>query len=87
VRVVLDKSNDTDKYSGATYLFNHQVPVWIDSKHQIAHNKIMIVDGATVLTGSFNFTRQAESSNAENLLIIEGKSSIAKAYHETSRST
>ena len=30
----------------------------------------MILDGQVVLTGSFNFTKQAEHSNAENLLVI-----------------
>ncbi len=30
----------------------------------------MIIDGATVLTGSFNFTTAAEEHNAENLLVI-----------------
>jgi phosphatidylserine/phosphatidylglycerophosphate/cardiolipin synthase-like enzyme len=28
------------------------------------------VDASVVLTGSFNFTKAAESSNAENLLVI-----------------
>lgn len=43
---------------------------------------MIIVDGSTVITGSFNFTRQAENSNAENLLVIAGKPKIAKAYEE-----
>jgi phosphatidylserine/phosphatidylglycerophosphate/cardiolipin synthase-like enzyme len=30
----------------------------------------MIIDGETVITGSFNFTKAAEENNAENLLII-----------------
>jgi phosphatidylserine/phosphatidylglycerophosphate/cardiolipin synthase-like enzyme len=30
----------------------------------------MIIDGETVLTGSFNFTKAAQEKNAENLLII-----------------
>jgi phosphatidylserine/phosphatidylglycerophosphate/cardiolipin synthase-like enzyme len=29
--------------------------VKIDAVHAIAHNKIMIIDGETVITGSFNF--------------------------------
>jgi hypothetical protein len=70
---VLDKSNETGKHSGATYLVNKGVPVWIDSKHAIAHNKVMIIDGANVITGSFNFTKAAEKSNAENLVIIAGR--------------
>jgi phosphatidylserine/phosphatidylglycerophosphate/cardiolipin synthase-like enzyme len=33
-------------------------------------NKVMVIDEATVITGSFNFTKAAEEHNAENLLII-----------------
>jgi hypothetical protein len=50
----LDKSQWTEKYSGATYLSSHQIPVLIDDKHAIAHNKVMIIDGNTLITGSFN---------------------------------
>lgn len=30
----------------------------------------MVIDGETVITGSFNFTKADEESNAENLLVI-----------------
>ena len=49
------------------------IPTFIDAKHAIAHNKIMIIDRETVITGSFNFTKAAEEKNAENLLIIKDK--------------
>jgi phosphatidylserine/phosphatidylglycerophosphate/cardiolipin synthase-like enzyme len=81
VRVVLDKSQKTEKYSSATFLKHAGVPVWIDSKHAIAHNKIIIVDEKIVLTGSFNFSKAAEERNAENLLIIKNPE-IAKLYIE-----
>jgi phosphatidylserine/phosphatidylglycerophosphate/cardiolipin synthase-like enzyme len=55
VRPVWDKSQWTERYSGATYLANHKIPVLIDDKHAIAHNKVMIIDNNTVITGSFNF--------------------------------
>jgi phosphatidylserine/phosphatidylglycerophosphate/cardiolipin synthase-like enzyme len=80
VRAVLDDSNKTGKYSGATYLANKGVPVWIDAKHAIAHNKAMIIDEANVITGSFNFTEAAEKSNAENPVIITGRPKVAGAY-------
>jgi len=41
----------------------------------------MIIDGYTVITGSFNFTSNAEERNAENLLIIDDKS-LASQYLE-----
>jgi len=34
------------------------------------HNKIIIIDKETVITGSFNFSSAAEEKNAENLIII-----------------
>jgi phosphatidylserine/phosphatidylglycerophosphate/cardiolipin synthase-like enzyme len=42
----------------------------IDAEHRIAHNKVMVIDGQTVIAGSFNFTKSAETRDAENLLVI-----------------
>lgn len=78
VEVILDKSNRTAKYSAADFLMNMEIPPLIDSQHAIAHNKIMIIDGKTVITGSFNFTKAAEEKNAENLLVITDEDLAAK---------
>jgi phosphatidylserine/phosphatidylglycerophosphate/cardiolipin synthase-like enzyme len=40
-------------------------------KPAIAHNKVMVIDRATVITGSFNFTAATQKSNAENPMLIE----------------
>ena len=50
-------------------------------QHAIAHNKVMVIDGKTVTTGSFNFSKAAEGSNAENLLIIHDKK-LASLYRK-----
>jgi len=50
------------------------------------HNKIMLIDGATVVTGSL-IHHQAEESNAENLLIIQGSRSCLRPTSGTSRCT
>jgi phosphatidylserine/phosphatidylglycerophosphate/cardiolipin synthase-like enzyme len=81
VQVILDKSQRTEKYSEADFLKNEGVPTRIDAEHAIAHNKVMVIDGYLVLTGSFNFTRAAEDYNAENLLIIND-SVLARRYLE-----
>jgi phosphatidylserine/phosphatidylglycerophosphate/cardiolipin synthase-like enzyme len=60
------------------------VPTWVDSKHAIAHNKVLIVDEKVVETGSFNYTQQAETSNAENCLIVRD-AGLAKAYADNWR--
>jgi phosphatidylserine/phosphatidylglycerophosphate/cardiolipin synthase-like enzyme len=79
VKVLLDKSQLKAKGSKLNLLVAAGIPVSIDTKHSIAHNKVMIIDGSTVLTGSFNFTTAAEDRNAENLLVIRDKK-IAKKY-------
>ena len=81
VEAILDKSQKSERYTSATFVSNAGIPTYIDSKHAIAHNKIMIIDKETVITGSFNFTKAAEEKNAENLLIIKDKA-LAKIYME-----
>ncbi len=49
---------------------NSGVATFIDAEHAIAHNKVMVIDGRVVITGSFNFTKAAEEKNAENLLVV-----------------
>jgi phosphatidylserine/phosphatidylglycerophosphate/cardiolipin synthase-like enzyme len=79
IEVILDKSNLSQRYSPDSFLKNKGVPTYIDSKHAIAHNQIMIIDVERVITGSFNFTKAADQHNAENLLVIKDKK-IAEEY-------
>jgi phosphatidylserine/phosphatidylglycerophosphate/cardiolipin synthase-like enzyme len=82
ITALLDKSNRSQQYSAATFLKNMEIPVFIDDKHAIAHNKIMIIDNRVVITGSFNFTAAAENKNAENLLILDDLPDLTRAYRE-----
>ena len=58
------------------------IPVYIDSKHAIAHNKIMIIDRSVLISGLFNFTKAAEEKNAENLLILKGNKPLVEKHIE-----
>jgi phosphatidylserine/phosphatidylglycerophosphate/cardiolipin synthase-like enzyme len=80
VRVIVDKSNQTDRMSVARLLRRAGVEVLLDGEHAVANNKVVIVDESVVLTGSFNFTRAAEDANAENLLLIRGHSDVARKF-------
>ena len=80
VEAILDKSQRKERYTAATFLYNAGIPVMIDDKHAIAHNKIMIIDRQTLITGSFNFTKAAEEKNAENLLIFKGNRELVGKY-------
>lgn len=74
VKIILDKSQcNFKRYSSALFFDHMGVPVWIDNKPAIAHNKIIILGNDTVITGSYNFSKAAETRNAENLLIIKSK--------------
>lgn len=81
VFVILDKSNKTDKYSVADLLDHFGIDTYIDAQHSIAHNKIIIIDKETVITGSYNFTNAAESKNSENLLVIRS-TDLADTYFD-----
>lgn len=73
VRVIADHSQlqqDRNVSLRVTELASAGVPVLVDSVPGLMHNKVMIVDGETVLTGSFNYTWGAEHWNAENLLVL-----------------
>ena len=80
VRIVLDKSQETEKYSSATFFANAGVPVRIDDDFAIAHSKVMILDEENVITGSFNFTKAAEEKNGENVLVMRGNKELAALY-------
>lgn len=80
VTVILDKSQVAEKYSSADYLVHSGINTYIDRRHAIAHNKIIIIDRQTIITGSFNFTKAAEDHNAENLLILRGYSELSTKY-------
>jgi phosphatidylserine/phosphatidylglycerophosphate/cardiolipin synthase-like enzyme len=82
VEVLLDRSNEVERYSELHVLLEHGLAPLIDANHNIAHNKIMIIDRKTVATGSFNFTHQAEHENAENLLLIRAHPDLLKAYRD-----
>lgn len=79
VEVILDKSARSAKYSSGDFLANKGIPVYIDSAHPMANDKVILIDEETVITGSLNLTKPALENNGENLLILHHKF-IAKRY-------
>ena len=78
VALIADKRGPTER-NGQYPLLVANIPVSIDRSVRIAHNKVMIIDGQEVITGSFNFTKAAQENNAENVVFIRS-SEIAKEY-------
>ncbi len=76
--VIMDKSNMTKKYSSAYFVALAGITTLNDAKYALAHNKEMDIDGGTVITGSFNFTKATEKSTADNLLVTRNKTLAGK---------
>jgi phospholipase D len=79
VKILLDRSNISQKFSKMHKLQRAKIDVSIDKVPGIAHNKVIIIDKKKVITGSFNFTKAADTRNAENVIVIEDKS-LADSY-------
>ncbi|MBI5778910.1 MAG: phospholipase D family protein [Planctomycetes bacterium] len=80
VEVILDKSQRSERYSQANMVYQANISTLIDARHAIAHNKIILLDSKVIITGSFNFSKNAEENNAENLLIIKDHPDLVKQY-------
>lgn len=70
VSVMIDGKAARDKRNRARQLSEAGVPTFIDSEHATMHNKITIIDGNRVVTGSYNYTKKADRKNAENILVL-----------------
>ena len=78
VRIVLDQSQEIESSSKSGYLVKGGVPVRYHLGFGLMHNKFAIIDGKSLITGSFNWTKTAEEKNEENLLVITDKGTIEK---------
>ncbi|WP_458097020.1 phospholipase D family nuclease [Roseomonas sp. WA12] len=98
VRIIVDDSQLTERYSQADEAARAGLEVWVDDPTGIAHNKVIVIDGEAVITGSFNFSRSAQERNAENLLVLRDRSlaaryaenwerrrAVSEPYHEAAR--
>jgi phosphatidylserine/phosphatidylglycerophosphate/cardiolipin synthase-like enzyme len=79
VRAVLDSEQRTARGCQAQACKDAGIEVVFDDAHLIAHNKVIVIDGQVVITGSFNFSASAETGNAENVVVIND-AHIAQAY-------
>jgi phosphatidylserine/phosphatidylglycerophosphate/cardiolipin synthase-like enzyme len=79
VQIILDKSQLREKHSLLAWLHSNKIPVRINSRYAIMHNKFMIFDSKALQLGSFNYSKAAENKNAENVLVIkDSPETIAK---------
>lgn len=70
-----------DEWSAFNALRAAGVPVREDGNQALLHHKVAVLDGRTVITGSFNFSENAERHNNESSLFIESPA-IAAAFEQ-----
>lgn len=80
---VFDKTQAAATESSSAYfvLQSAGLDVRLDSSPQNMHDKIILIDGRIVITGSYNFSAAAENQNDENILIIHN-TDIAGLYQQ-----
>ncbi|HVA79892.1 MAG TPA: phospholipase D family protein [Candidatus Binataceae bacterium] len=83
-RQLTDRRNHDDAFA-VEHLAAAGIPVLVDRPRGIMHDKVMIIDGEVVVTGSFNYTYSAEHRNVENLLVIHDPA-LAAQYTQHWRS-
>ncbi|MSP14504.1 MAG: hypothetical protein EXR62_16310 [Chloroflexi bacterium] len=70
VRGVFEKTGSETEYSEMGKMKAAKLDVLQDGNPYLMHEKVFVIDGKTVVLGSFNFSQNAETENDENLLIM-----------------
>jgi phosphatidylserine/phosphatidylglycerophosphate/cardiolipin synthase-like enzyme len=70
VRILVDRRQSKGQHSAVRRLIGGGVDVRFGHQRGIMHNKFVIVDGASLETGSFNYTQHAAAANNENQVYL-----------------
>jgi phosphatidylserine/phosphatidylglycerophosphate/cardiolipin synthase-like enzyme len=79
VKGIFETRGSQTEYSELPALYCAGVPVRQDGNKNTFHHKVFVIDEKTVVTGSFNFSDNANESNDENVVIV-ANSDIAALY-------
>ena len=80
VQGVFEERQANNQYAEYERMQQAGLSVVLDTNSGAMHHKVIVIDGETVITGSYNFSKNAETRNYENLLIIKGNQEIAAEY-------
>lgn len=76
---IFEKRGSETQYSELPGLYCSGVPVRQDGNKGTFHHKVFIIDDEIVITGSLNFSNNADESNDENVFIV-ANADIAAQY-------
>lgn len=78
-RIILDRANESNTPTALSRLRQRGVIMKTDRIEKLFHHKFAVIDGTTTITGSFNWTDNAQDDNAENLIVIRD-AAVATAF-------
>jgi phosphatidylserine/phosphatidylglycerophosphate/cardiolipin synthase-like enzyme len=78
VRLVADRRAPCDLQEGIEAMAAAGIPVWIDARVRIAHEKALVIDRRVTIEGSYNFSAGA-ARNSEDLNVVTSPE-VAEAY-------
>ena len=78
---VFETTGADTQYSECGTLLKKGFDIRLDGNPRTFHHKVIIIDGDTVILGSFNYSSNADTQNDENLLIVHD-ASLAAAYEQ-----
>jgi len=70
IQIVLPPEMESAAVHGPKNLPAPNIAIRTDTHEKLMHSKYAIIDGTTTITGSYNWSLNAENRNAENLEII-----------------
>jgi phosphatidylserine/phosphatidylglycerophosphate/cardiolipin synthase-like enzyme len=79
VKGIFERNGTGSRHSEYVKMKIEGVPVKRDRNRNNMHHKVFIIDEKIVITGSYNFSRNANRNNDENILIISNRE-IARTY-------
>ncbi len=79
---VMEKSGTGSQYSKYSSMSQNRVGIRLESSKRLMHHKFFIIDNETVITGSFNPTKNADERNDENIIIIRNREVALEYYSE-----
>ncbi len=82
VTVVLDRQNEKDPTSDLHRFSEQGLAPSLDTHFTCCHDNLILIDSRVVITGSFDFTRQAEEENSDSLLIVTGHAALIQEYRK-----
>ena len=82
IRILMDKGQSQGNSSKYEFLLDNDIAIIQDKHTGIMHNKIAIIDGRILFTGSYNWSKSAEERNEENLLEFIDEEEIIEIYQE-----